>query len=56
MVTYFTIVFELREDIPATKNKLRKLLEKNFNRFSAGIRQSEGLKIYMKEGNKFVIE
>jgi Cu/Ag efflux pump CusA len=56
MVTYFAIVFELREDIPALKNKLRKLLEKNFNKFTSGVRQSEGIKIYMKEGSKLVIE
>jgi hypothetical protein len=56
MVTYFAIVFELKEDAPATKNKLRKILEKNFTKFTSGIRKSTGLGIYMKEGTKLVVE
>jgi len=56
MVTYFAIVFELIEDKEDTKRKLKQILTKNFSRFTSGIRQSEGIKIYMKETKKLVIE
>jgi hypothetical protein len=49
-------VFELKEDTPPTAKKLRSILEKNFDKFSAGVRQSEGLKMYFKEGTKMVVE
>jgi hypothetical protein len=56
MTTYFAIVFELKEDNIAYKNKLRKILEKNFKHFTQGVRKSEGIQIYMKEGSKLVVE
>jgi hypothetical protein len=49
-------VFELKEDTPAHKDKLRKILEKNFGSFTKGVRKSEGLDIYLKEGKKLVVE
>jgi len=56
MTTYFCIVFELKDDTPTFKKKLKKIVNKNFNHFASGVRQSEGLKIYLKEGKKLVIE
>ena len=55
-MTYFCIVFELKDNNPSHEKKLEEILTSNFNRFSAGIRQSEGLKIYMKKGKKLVME
>jgi len=49
-------VFELKDDTPAFRNKLEKIVNKNFTRFASGVRQSEGLKIYLKKGKKLVVE
>jgi len=56
MTTYYAIIFELKEDTPVLKVRLRKILNENFKKFTTGIRSSEGLKIYISEGSKLVIE
>jgi len=56
MTTYFAIVFELKEDTSGLKKKLKKILEKNFHNFAKGVRKSDSLGMYMKEGTKLVIE
>jgi hypothetical protein len=56
MTTYFAYIFELKKDTPILKKKLELLLTKNFTKFTKGVRQSDDLKVYMKQGNKLVVE